>query len=347
METNRLNRLSPILQNYGIEPHFIEELGKVSKVYSSKGTFALKKIQPEKGIDFVSSVQYLYQQGYNRIVPIYPTMDGRYAVWQEEGLYYLMPWLINVEKEDRHEKHQKLFRELARLHHLSTSERPIKVEERQEHYEMTTEKWDKQTEFIDEFLDRCEKKIYMSPFELLFCTYYYEISQSIRFSRKKLDSWYEETKEKDKVRTVMIHGKLSSEHFLFDERGLGFFSNFEDTKTASPIHDLIPFISRTLQTYPKPNDECFEWLSTYFQHFPFREEENLLFLSYLAYPSLVIKVVEEYHHREKKNEAKLIKKLQRQYWGLKNIEYIVMKMEELEQKKKAEAAEANQEGASS
>ncbi|MEI5905661.1 spore coat protein YsxE [Bacillus spongiae] len=339
MENNHFKKLSTVLANYGVEPHFVESFGKVFKVYSSKGTFAVKKLSAEKGVDFVRAIQYIYQRGYNRIVPVYPTMDGRYAVWDENELFYLMPWLINEEKENRYEKHQKLFRELARFHHLTSNEQPINVEERTEHYEMMTEKWDKQREFLTEFLDRCEKKVYMSPFELQFCTYYNEISQSIHFARRKLDSWYEQTKENDKVRTVIIHGKLSTEHFLYDERGMGYFSNLEEIRTASPFHDLIPFLSRTLHTYPKMNDECVDWLVTYFQHFPYREEETLLFLGYLAYPSLTMRVLEQYYHREKKNEAKYVKKLQHQYWGLKNTEYIVMKMEEWEQQKKATAVE--------
>ena len=46
----------------------------MKKVYSDRGTFALKSILPHNGIDFIKNVQKLYHRGYNRIVPIYQTM---------------------------------------------------------------------------------------------------------------------------------------------------------------------------------------------------------------------------------------------------------------------------------
>ena len=100
------------------------------------------------GTDFIRHVQFLYHKGYNRIVPIYPTLDGRYAVLYENTLYYLMPWLANEEKEDHHEKNKQLFRELARLHTLSTREVPIRNEERKAHFETTMHVLEKDEEFL-------------------------------------------------------------------------------------------------------------------------------------------------------------------------------------------------------
>ncbi|MGF2617278.1 spore coat protein YsxE [Rossellomorea vietnamensis] len=340
--------LTAVLKAYGVQPHFAEEFGRVKKVYTEKGTLAVKKIPAGTGVDFVRNVQHLFQSGYHRIVPIYPTLDGRYAVWQDNDLYYVMPWLANEVKENRFERHQTLFRELARLHTLSSKEQKIGKEEREEHYETVNARWEKEQGFLEEYIELCEKEWYMSPFQLSYCMYYGDASQALKFSRKKFDSWYEESKDLEKVRSVVVHGKISSEHFLYDDRGSGFFSNFEQTRIASPIHDLLPFLSRTLKTYPKAYDECFDWLMTYCSHFSFRSEEKLLFLSYLAYPSGLISVVKKYHDtpKDKRNEVKFLRKLQQHYWLLKNTEYIVMKWEEWEQRKK-EAQQQAQEGASS
>ncbi len=337
-----LEALRPVLQPYGVEPYFVESFGKISKVFSNKGTLAVKKLSPQNGVDFVRNIQTLFQRGYNRIVPIYPTLDGRYAVWNEGSLFYVMPWLINQDREDRFEKHQKLFRELARLHTLSSQDVKINKEERESHYELLTTRWEKEQQFLDEYIDTCERVTYMSPFQYHYCMYYKDASQALKFSRKMLDEWYEETKELEKVRTVITHGKVSSEHFLYDDRGMGYFHNFEQSKVASPFHDLLPFLSRTLKTYPKYYEECVEWLTTYFHHFAVRNEERQLFMSYLAYPSSVIAVVEKYFHtpKHKRNERKSLKKLQRHYWLLKNTEYVVMRLDEMERQKK-EAEEAS------
>lgn len=330
--------LAEILQYYRIKPTFVENFGKIHKVYAKDGTFAVKVIDPHNGTDFLKHVQFLYQKGYNRIVPIYPTHDGRYAVLHKNQLYYLMPWLTNEEREDHTERTPMLFRELARLHTLSSKETTISSEERTEHYETTIAQLEKDREFLTGFIEECEQKWYMSPFELLFCMYYQDISQALTYSQKRLEEWYEGTKEKEKVRMVITHGKISSEHFLYDERGYGYFINFEKSRPGSPIHDLLPFLSRSLKTYPKRADDAVEWLTKYFKYFPFKEDENHLFMSYLAHPGQILRVAEKYHKRTtKKDELKLVQQLQKRYWHLKNIEYVVMKLTEIEEQKKAQA----------
>ncbi|MFF2447737.1 spore coat protein YsxE [Neobacillus sp. NPDC058068] len=330
-DVNRLEAIYPILKDYLVEPYFVEDYGGVQKVYSNKGTFALKKIAPTIGTDFIRHVHLLYQKGFNRMVPIYPTMDGRYAVLHENNLYYLMPWMPNDHKEDREHKNQQLFRELARLHTLSAKEITVSNEERTEHYEKTIEQMDKHQEFLDGFIDECEKKTYMSPFELLYCMYYTEISQALRFSKAKFEEWYEKTKEIEKARMVITHGKLSSEHFLFDDRGYGFFINFENARYGSPIHDLLPYLSRALNTSLKRSDTALDWVYHYYKYFPFKEDEKLLFYSYLAYPIPVIQVAESYFRNPRpRKELKFVRKLQQHYWHLKNSEYAVMRMTEIE-----------------
>ncbi|MDP4084538.1 MAG: spore coat protein YsxE [Bacillota bacterium] len=330
-DSNRLQAFAPILKHYQIEPYFIEDFGKVFKIYSNKGTFSLKKVPANSGTDFIRHVHFLFQKGYNRIVPIYPTIDGRYAVLHENDLYYLMPWLSNEVKEDRNERHQQLFRELARLHTLSAKEIPVKKEERTEHYEKTIQQFEKNQEFLSGFIEECENKVYMSPFQLLFCLYFNEISQALRFSKGKFEEWYDNTKEQEKARMVITHGKISSEHFLYDEKGYGYFSNFEEAGYGSPFHDLLPFLSRTLKTNPKQNDDCVGWIHHYQKHFPFKTDEKLLFYSYLAYPLPIIQVAEKYYHKKNsRNEMKSVKQLQNQYWYLKNTEYVVMKLTEID-----------------
>jgi len=324
-----------LVHYYGLTMNFVEKHGRVYKIYSNKGEYALKQIEAKKGLDFLRYVQNLYQRGYNRIVPIYPTLDGRYAILEGNSLLYLMPWLENKEREGRMQKHKDLFRELARLHTLSVREVPVTKEMREEHYEQTTARWENEQEALATFVERSERTVYMSPFQLLFCTFFSEINGAERFALNKLKEWQEATNEDTKARSVIIHGKLSNEHFLYDENGTGYFTNFEQAQIASPIHDLLPFFDRTLHTHPKKFDESIEWLDAYFRHFPFKEEEMLLFLSYLAHPGGIYRVVERYFSSGKeKNEMKFVNQLQHLYWRMKNTEYVVVKLEERERMKK-------------
>ena len=242
-----------------------------------------------------------------------------------------MPWLANEEKGD----YAKLFRELARLHTTSAREIKVNTEERKSHYEKSIEELEREEEFLEGFIKECEKKIYMSPFELQFCMHYHTISHALSFSKRKLKEWYEETKENEKARIVIVHGNVADDHFLYDQKGYGYFINFEKSTIGSPIHDLLPFMVRSLRGYPKQAEDLIEWLYTYFKFFPLKEEEMLLFQSYLSQPSFMIKRTEGlFREGKNRNERKAVKKLQREYWLLKNIEYVVSRIDEIERQKK-------------
>ncbi|MEK1828303.1 hypothetical protein AAAC51_01925 [Priestia megaterium] len=84
------------------------------------------------------------------------------------------------------------------------------------------ETWEKRQEELKQYVVECEKKVYMSPFELHYCTFYYEMTRALEFGFGKLDQWNDEMEEKEKIRLVTSHGKLSAKHFIYDERGNGF-----------------------------------------------------------------------------------------------------------------------------
>lgn len=335
MNSEKQADVEAVLQQYALHVQFIEEFGRVKKIYSDRGVFALKMISPHIGIDFIRNVQTLYQRGYHRIVPIYQTKDGRYAVLYQQQLYYLMPWLENGDNGERDERQKQMFREVARMHTLSVKEIEVSKEERKDHYEHTLQTWETQQQLLDEWIVQCEKKWYMSPMEMMFCTYYNDFSQALTYCIKKFKAWFELTKEEEKIRTVVTHGKLSLKHFIRDQRGYGYFINFENSRVAPTHFDLLPFIVKAAKTYPTQCDDCITWMYHYLQYFPLKNDEMLLLQSYLAYPGQALETVKKYVEQSgNKTELESVKELQRQYWLLKNIEYIVMKVEEIEAQKK-------------
>jgi hypothetical protein len=61
----------------------------------------------------------------------------------------------------------------------------------------------------------------------------------------------------------------------------------------------------------------------------------------------MIRTAEAYHLKKKlADERKLVQKLQQQYWHLKNIEYVAMRLDEIERERKQQA-QAQQEEAQS
>ncbi|KMY56223.1 hypothetical protein AC623_14080 [Bacillus sp. FJAT-27231] len=319
---------SHIWKSYGLTPMHIEEIGQVQKITTDKGVFALKRIPSIRGMDFLLNMQKLYQAGYHRFVPVYPTLDGRYGVLEGAHIYYLMPWIESGGQQIA-ETEKKLIREVARLHFVSTAEIPVAKAARAEQYEQTKVLWERQEEHLEQFLELSERETYMSPFQLLFCMYYTETRQAFSFAKEKLKEWKEETEEDEKERTVQVHGKLDPGHFLIDRSGGGYFINLEQSRRATPIHDLIPYFARILDTFPENSASARELFAYYAEFFPLKKGERLLFQSYMAYPGAMYQTAAAYFSGQRKqSEYRYTRKFQQDYWQLKNIEYFVTSLKE-------------------
>ncbi|MCU9614032.1 spore coat protein YsxE [Caldibacillus lycopersici] len=324
-----------ILKEYNLRPSYYEKIGKVFKVYTNENVYALKRMDIQDGNTFFNYLQYLYKKGYYRIVPFYPTKKGHYSVLRNRKLFYLMPWINDENRKDHNEKTKKMIRELARLHAVTAKEVEIQKEMITEHYKQMSLQWKREIDYLDRWMDQCEQTWYKSPFQWEFVQYYDEIRKAYEFSLSALEQWYQKIQNAEKIRTVLIHGKLAPEHFVQDEKGYGYFINLEKSQINSPFRDLLPYLAKQLKTYPSQKEEVIDWILTYMKYYPLREEEKLLFKSYLAQPGNFIHLLEGYQTRRLSNhEMKYTKRLQHAYWMFKNIEYIVMRMEEIEQQRK-------------
>lgn len=320
--------VNEVLRQYGIRPDYFEIKGKVRKVYFRDQVYALKETGVRDGNHFIQFPRYLFEKGYYRFIPIYPTKNGQYFVLRDKRLFYLMPWLDN-KSLNRTDKIPKMFRELAKLHSLTSKEVSASKNEIKEHYEQVKLNWKRQAEFLDQWMEICEQRWYMSPFEWEFVQYYHDIRKSFDYIDQNIEQWFYIMERQEKIRTVLSHGKFSPDHFIFDDKGYGYFINFEKSQIASPFRDLLPFIVNTLKTFPKQSSECLEWLFTYLKFYPLKKEEKLLFKCYLAHPGYIIRTLEGYTQaRSANHELKYTKRLQNDYWLFKNIEFVVMRLEE-------------------
>jgi spore coat protein YsxE len=340
MTTELRYKYQPLLKEYGIEADYIEDLGTIKKIHSNHGTLALKKTKlPINQLpQYENNLKFLQYKGHGMGAPIYRTKAGSYFVYdQDHSAYYLMPWLVANEDEERNDHAFKLFKQLGELHAKTVKDEKITAEQIDSLVQHEKEKWKKRKTELENFIEKCENQSYMSPFELYFCTYYREMMGSSDFALRKLDEWQELMNEKSNYRMVFTHGKPSFQHYLYNVEGNGLFVNFEQANHLPPIYDLLYFYYRSCKTYPFQTDDRFQWFQTYRKQFPLKKEELTLFIAQLAYPENMYRVINTYRkNKSSKMESKHVQLLQRAYWQMKNIEYfltnIVMYEEKIKQK---------------
>lgn len=333
-----MDEIKQVLDQYDIKPSYIESINDyVNKVYTSTDSFVLKKIKNNRHPQFVEVLKNLQQSDYKNYVPIVENQYRQPITIHENELYYLIPWLQNETSDERDKRHLHLFKEAAGLHQRTEKEVKLTKNESSSHYETLVNRWDKEQALYTNYVEKCEKQIYLAPFELQAVTYFIEVSRAIDFAKERLSDWGEEMKEKESTRVVVNHGRLSAHHFLYDEEENGFFINFEEARIGSPIEDMLLFLKRTCKTYPMRCDDCVNWFYEYQKYYPFKKEEMYLFLSYLSYPNSILRLIKiNVENKQNMSELARNEKLLKAYWQFKNIEYFVMRVSEIEEKKRQE-----------
>ncbi|WP_243291162.1 spore coat protein YsxE [Bacillus sp. FJAT-47783] len=327
--------LSEVCKEYNLRTNYIERVtDKVLKIHTDKGTYAIKKIPAEKGKTFIQNYTILMQSSYQSYIPIYPTRQNEWFVNKGESIYYVMPWVPQNMRDDQKHTELELYEALAHLHLRTKKEWKFEEKDYEHHYAMVLSKWEQEENLFEQFVERCEKRWYMSPFELQAVLFFTETMQASQMAKQKLNEWYESLKKKPVARIVLNHGHISSSHLLKDERDNCYLTNFERAYYGAPIHDLIFSFQRKLTSFPIQCDECIGWLEKYEQTFALTDGEKKLFLSYLAYPSPIFRIVEQYNRKDgKRVESSFCRKMMKRYWLMKNCEYVVMKWLELENQK--------------
>lgn len=331
-----------------MEPDFVEDYGKIKKVYTKQGIFALKEVRysEEQRDQFMQTVNRLHDKGYRHVVPIYFSSDGRHLqIDNSRGSeFYLMPWIENGQVR-ADERFVDLMREVARIHKVTEVTGKANHSYFQHFYEKSKVNIDKRKLDYERFIEKSEQKIYMSPFELLYSTHFVQLMRMENFALNNLEDWYEATKEKNKDRISICHGNLSPNHLLYDERGHSYLFNFDRTFTASPIYDLLYFFRKALYRYPQKAAEATGWYKEYSQHHQLTDDERSLLFYYLTQTDKIHRIIHQYQTDRSISEKNIVVKLQRSIWQMQAAHAMVIQINEGIQQEKNEALFAGDNGA--
>lgn len=320
---NQWNEYGPILFYYDIYPTRIEKFGKVTKIDSYERSFALKEsLMTEEETDrFIHSIRKLERQGYQSHVPIIRTKYGDYVVRTPHKVYYLMPWVEQVQFRSDVTIEELISDQLGIIHRLTTESIPFTAEYREKAYLSLLKRWEVRQNIIEQFADRAESNTYMSPFELTFMTNYHYLKTMIEQAKQYLDQWLEKVEEKNSFRTVLCHGRLSRSHVIIGEQNRPFLLNFERATFDTPARDLALFFRHAFR-YNLWNEKAMsDWLGAYMNHNELLEEEQDLFLAYLFFPEPVINIVESYMNDPNRfPEIEYVKRLERRMMVMRKVQ---------------------------
>jgi spore coat protein YsxE len=324
---NDQDHLGSIFFQYDLFPERIQSTGKVKKLITNRGAFALKEtvMTNKQRLWFVHVLERLSEIGYRNIVPIQPTKYGDHLVVSKGKTYYLMPWL----QEDQQSillKEEVLIEEAANVHALTEKEQAYSDKLLQNSYRSLLERWDAHKIELKQFAQEAENNLHVSPFQLTILSNRSRILEMAEEAKAYLSQWYQICKQNRKIRAVLCHGRLSFGHVLtHNERGC--LLNFERTVLDSPARDLAAIFRKTIPLESRHEMSATQLLNTYENHFPLRKEEKYLLAGYLAYPEFVYGAITDYRsHSQERTELEHKQRLEKYIYGLKNLRAFSLKV---------------------
>ena len=316
--------LGAVLFQYDLYPEKIETHGKVKKVLTANGVYALKetKMSQEEAHWFVHVIRRMERIGFHYTVPVLPTKYGDYVVRYDDQTFYLMPWY-----EDHNQfkspvyPEEVMVEELAKLHGLTERTQEYSEGVLEKSFETLKKRWSYRKLEMERYADKAEGNLYLSPFELTFLTHFQRSIFMADKAEEHLTLWFEEAKEKKSFRSVLCHGRPYRKHTCFDQYGTAYFFNFEKAVLDTPSRDAALMFRHFFQSRPWDEQEGRHWLQLYEKHFAMFNEERHLFMSYLAFPESLYQTVENYNNKKgSMTELQAVTQLERKVLTLNRVQ---------------------------
>ena len=227
---------------------------------------------------FIIDDKYVVKENKNK--DIYHYLDDRSFKYYPKIVNkvdddYLITEYIKEEDTTDRTKIEDMIDLTALLHNKTTFYKKVDVADKKEIYEDTMKKINDIFKYYDSYMVDIESKEIYSPSEYLLAVNISIIFSSLYKAKERLDSWYENIKDKDKVRYVINHNNLDISHFIKSDNK--YLTSWDKASIGLPIYDLYNLFTKKMYDYDLI-------LDSYTSSYPLLDYEKELLLIFLLIP---------------------------------------------------------------
>lgn len=232
---------------------------------------------------FIIDDKYVVKENKNK--DIYHYLDDRSFKYYPKIVNkvdddYLITEYIKEEDTTDRTKIEDMIDLTALLHNKTTFYKKVDVADKKEIYEDTMKKINDIFKYYDSYMVDIESKEIYSPSEYLLAVNISIIFSSLYKAKERLDSWYENIKDKDKVRYVINHNNLDISHFIKSDNK--YLTSWDKASIGLPIYDLYNLFTKKMYDYDLI-------LDSYTSSYPLLDYEKELLLIFLLIPNKIDK----------------------------------------------------------
>lgn len=277
-----MNDYHDILKKYGIKIQSLEKKDNIRIITTKEKKYVLKDRKTDKRELF----SYLNSRSFYFFPKLYNS--------DESDKYEIFDYIENINMPNQ-EKGQDIILLMTMLHNKTTFYKKIDIEDYKIIYEKIKERLKALKEYYENLNEKINEEIYMSPSSYLLARNISKIYSSLNYCNYELDNWYNEVKNKDKMRVVTLHNNLSLDHLIKNNEA--YLISWDKSILDSPIYDIYNFYKREYN-----NLEFSELLETYEKRYPLFDEERKLLFIMMSIPEKYEKRENEYFNTKEVNK---------------------------------------------
>ena len=312
----RRKKVYDAIKIWGLKAKKVRRFKGLFKIWTDKGLYCLKPVKDNRArlYFFNSVIKHIQSQGFQRLTPYIPTVEGEpYGVYDEES-FILIPWIDG--KQIRYRSAKEIIgaaKLLAQYHNAVEgyqAEPGIKVKDK-------LGKW---PEKLAKRVGDIEYYIQLARSEgTEFDNYFLENADWILADTTKSfvelrDSEYYQKVEEAKEKGHICHGDPAKRNFLIDKRDQLYLIDFDSMKRDIFITDVWRLLRRTLSRDQWDIHLVDQILESYQEMRSLDQAEYKLLWIYLKFPEKIWRTLRKFYEkrgREGWSYDKLFKKLRK------------------------------------
>lgn len=256
-----------------------------------KFNISVKRITIKSGARIIDNKIVVKNRKKSDLDRIYKYLKSRAFDYFPEPIamdsdYEMYPYIDDYD-EPREQKAMDLMHLLSLLHNKTTFYREVDINKNKEIYEDVTQRLDCLNNYYNDLITLIEKEVYMSPSSYLIARNINVIFESIYFAKVNIDAWYKKIENNKNERVSYINNNINLDHYIKNDRP--YLIGWNDSRVDNPIYDLLSFYENHYLEFDF--DDLFHF---YESGYSLKEEERLLLFTYMAIPSKIEVLNDEY-----------------------------------------------------
>lgn len=205
----------------------MNKIKKIGKVTIFNNEYVLKE---EK--DMLDLNNYFKSRDFHNYLSVIERLDNK------NKYPYLESYSLNDEQ-----KALDIVDVVSLLHNKTSYNKEVSIDKYKSIYDELMGFINYTEEKYMELLKNIEYVAFPSPSQTILLNGYSKISDAIAFTKRETDNWYKMIKDKTKSRVCLIHGSLSLDHAIANDKL--YLINWSNSRFESPVIDIKNYYENT------------------------------------------------------------------------------------------------------